>query len=70
MSRLALNVNHEIFRRFSRTLARSKIDGSEEIRRRFKPVTRVQTFKDLDGMKIPASAGWKKTGTEDIEALP
>ena len=66
----ALNVNHEIFRRFSRTLARSKIDGSEEIRRRFKPVTRVQTFKDLNGMKIPASAGWKKTGTEDIEALP
>ena len=55
----AFNVNQEIFRRFSRTLARSKVDGSEEIRRRFKPVTRVQTFKDLQGMKIPASYGWE-----------
>ena len=56
----AFNVNHEILQRFSRTLARSKVDGSEEIRRRFKPVTRVQGFKDLKGMKIPASQGWKK----------
>ena len=55
-----MNPDMEIFKRLCLGIAKRKKDGTREQGRRIRPVTKTQNIENVEAIKIPCMAGWKK----------